>query len=253
MTISERHKYILDKVSKYGIAYVNELSEELNVSSVTIRKDLKFLEEKKLLFKTHGSASSIDPYINDRSVVLKEGMQVEQKAGIARKAVDLVAADDTIIIASGTTVLQLAKSLGSIDRLTVITSSTNITVALTKFSNIEIVQLGGIVRRSSTSVIGHYAEQMLSNFACSKLFLGVDGIDIDFGLTTTNMQEAHLNQIMMKAAQKTIVLADSTKFGRKGFGKICDIDMVDIIITDSNVNRGLVEKIEERGVKVLIV
>lgn len=253
MTISERHKYILDKVSKYGIAYVNELSEELNVSSVTIRKDLKFLEEKKLLFKTHGSASSIDPYINDRSVVLKEGMQVEQKAGIARKAVDLVAADDTIIIASGTTVLQLAKSLGSIDRLTVITSSTNITVALTKFSNIEIVQLGGIVRRSSTSVTGHYAEQMLSNFACSKLFLGVDGIDIDFGLTTTNMQEAHLNQIMMKAAQKTIVLADSTKFGRKGFGKICDIDMVDIIITDSNVNRGLVEKIEERGVKVLIV
>lgn len=253
MTISERHKYILDKVSKYGIAYVNELSEELNVSSVTIRKDLKFLEEKKLLFKTHGSASSIDPYINDRSVVLKEGMQVEQKASIARKAVDLVAVDDTIIIASGTTVLQLAKSLGSIDRLTVITSSTNITVALTKFSNIEIVQLGGIVRRSSTSVIGHYAEQMLSNFACSKLFLGVDGIDIDFGLTTTNMQEAHLNQIMMKAAQKTIVLADSTKFGRKGFGKICDIDMVDIIITDSNVNRGLVEKIEERGVKVLIV
>ncbi|WP_047448967.1 DeoR/GlpR family DNA-binding transcription regulator [Alistipes sp. ZOR0009] len=253
MTISERHKYILDKVSKYGIAYVNELSEELNVSSVTIRKDLKFLEEKKLLFKTHGSASSIDPYINDRSVVLKEGMQVEQKASIARKAVDLVAVDDTIIIASGTTVLQLAKSLGSIDRLTVITSSTNITVALTKFSNIEIVQLGGIVRRSSTSVIGHYAEQMLSNFACSKLFLGVDGIDIDFGLTTTNMQEAHLNQIMMTAAQKTIVLADSTKFGRKGFGKICDIDMVDIIITDSNVNRGLVEKIEERGVKVLIV
>lgn len=197
--------------------------------------------------------SSIDPYINDRSVVLKEGMQVEQKASIARKAVDLVAVDDTIIIASGTTVLQLAKSLGSIDRLTVITSSTNITVALTKFSNIEIVQLGGIVRRSSTSVIGHYAEQMLSNFACSKLFLGVDGIDIDFGLTTTNMQEAHLNQIMMTAAQKTIVLADSTKFGRKGFGKICDIDMVDIIITDSNVNRGLVEKIEERGVKVLIV
>lgn len=253
MTISERHKYILDKVSKYGIAYVNELSEELNVSSVTIRKDLKFLEEKKLLFKTHGSASSIDPYINDRSVVLKEGMQVEQKASITRKAVDLVAVDDTIIIASGTTVLQLAKSLGSIDRLTVITSSTNITVALTKFSNIEIVQLGGIVRRSSTSVIGHYAEQMLSNFACSKLFLGVDGIDIDFGLTTTNMQEAHLNQIMMTAAQKTIVLADSTKFGRKGFGKICDIDMVDIIITDSNVNRGLVEKIEERGVKVLIV
>ena len=180
-------------------------------------------------------------------------MQVEQKASIARKAVDLVAVDDTIIIASGTTVLQLAKSLGSIDRLTVITSSTNITVALTKFSNIEIVQLGGIVRRSSTSVIGHYAEQMLSNFACSKLFLGVDGIDIDFGLTTTNMQEAHLNQIMMTAAQKTIVLADSTKFGRKGFGKICDIDMVDIIITDSNVNRGLVEKIEERGVKVLIV
>lgn len=253
MTIAERHRLILEWIQKSGTAYVNELSEELNVSSVTIRKDLKLLEEKKLLFRSHGSASAIDPYIKDRSVALKESMQKEEKMRIAQKAVEMIAADDTVILASGTTVLQLAKSLSSSDRLTVITSSTNVTIELTRLTNIEIVQLGGIVRHSSTSVVGHYAEEMLSNFACSKLFLGVDGIDVDFGLTTTNMQEAHLNQIMMTAAQKTIVMADSTKFGRKGFGKICDIDMVDVIITDSGVNKSLVEKIEEKGVKVLIV
>lgn len=253
MTIAERHRLILERIQKSGTAYVNELSEELNVSSVTIRKDLKLLEEKKLLFRSHGSASAIDPYIKDRSVTLKESMQKEEKQRIAEKSVDLIAPDDTIILASGTTVLQVAKTLHLCERLVVLTSSTNVTLELVKVPNVEIVQLGGMVRRSSTSVVGHYAEEMLKDFACSKLFLGVDGIDMEFGLTTTNMQEAHLNQIMIKAAQKTIVVADSTKFGRKGFGKICDIDLVDIIITDSNVNPTMVEKIKERGVKVFVV
>lgn len=253
LTIVERHRFILERIQRNGTAYVNELSEELNVSSVTIRKDLKLLEEKKLLFRSHGSASVIDPYIKDRSVTLKESMQMEEKMRIAQKAVEMVTPEDSIILASGTTVLQVAKSIQHCERLVVLTSSTNVTLELVKTPNIEIVQLGGIVRRSSTSVVGHYAEEMLKNFACSKLFLGVDGIDMEFGLTTANIEEAHLNQIMIKSAQKTIVVADSTKFGREGFGKICDVDLVDFIITDSGINSAVVEKIEEKGVKVIVV
>jgi len=99
--------------------------------------------------------------------------------------------------------------------------------------NIDIIQLGGFVRNSSVSVVGNYAEKMLENFSCSKLFMGVDGIDLDYGLTTTNMMEANLNQVMIQAAQKVYVLADSSKFGRRGFGKICDLDAV---ITSSRIN-----------------
>ena len=253
MITSQRHKYILEKVAQKGFVSVSELGEELNVSTVTIRKDLKALEERKLLYKTHGGASSIDPYINDRPVNLKESIEVEQKELIARKAAELVMPNDSIIIASGTTVLALAKALHPDRNLTVLTSAMNVTLALLQHENIEVVQLGGIVRKSSSSVVGFYAESMLQNFACSKLFLGVDGIDLDFGLTTTNLMEAQLNQQMMKIAQKVVVIADATKFGKKGFGKICDLDKVDIIITDKRIPEPFVKKTEELGIQLFIV
>ena len=93
---------------------------------------------------------------------------------------------------------------------------------------------------------------MLENFSCSKLFMGVDGIDLEYGLSTTNMMEANLNRIMMKAAQKTIVLADSSKFGRRGFGKICDLDAVEHVITDSHIQPKILEELRERGLEVTI-
>jgi DeoR family transcriptional regulator of aga operon len=94
---------------------------------------------------------------------------------------------------------------------------------------------------------------MLNSFSCSKLFLGTDGIDLEFGLTTTSLQEAHLNQKMMKAAQKTIVLADSSKFGKRGFGKICSLEEVDQIITDKEAHPHFVKALEEKGIEVMLV
>src|SRR3546814_8935760 len=88
----------------------------------------------------------------------------------------------------------------------------------------EILQLGGVVRKSSSSVVGPYSEHILDDFFCSTFFLGVDGIDLEFGLTTTNSMEAHLNRQMIANSQKTVVLADSTKFGKRGFGKICSLE-----------------------------
>lgn len=253
MNIADRHKIILDKVLKDGHVSVSDLSDTLKVSAVTIRKDLKFLEEKKLLFRSHGSASHVDPYVNDRPVNIKESIQVDEKRRIALKAVSFITPEDSIIIGSGTTVLEVARAIDPFGKVTVLTAAMNITQALLGHKEVEIVQLGGVVRKSSSSVVGPYAEQMLKDFACSKLFLGVDGIDLEFGLTTTNMLEAHLNQVMMKSAHKTIVVADSSKFGRKGFGKICDFDAVDVIITDSGINPAYVKKIEELGVKLVVV
>ena len=101
-------------------------------------------------------------------------------------------------------------------------------------------------------MVGNYAEQILSNFYCSKLYLGVDGIDLDFGITTTDMREANLNQVMMRTAQKTIVLADSTKFGRRGFSKIADMEDVDLIITDAHVPQSVAQRLEEMGIELIV-
>jgi hypothetical protein len=119
--------------------------------------------------------------------------------------------------------------------------------------NIEILQLGGMLRKSSSSVMGSYAENILSDFFCSKFFLGVDGIDLEFGLTTTHAMEAHLNQRMIKVCQKTIVLADSTKFGKRGFGRICGLDEIDQIITDSGISDNTRKTLESLGVEVTII
>jgi DeoR family transcriptional regulator of aga operon len=118
---------------------------------------------------------------------------------------------------------------------------------------VEILMLGGIVRKSSTSVVGPHAEQMLEDHACSKLFLGVDGFDLDYGLTTTNALEATLNQAMMRAAQRTVVVVDSSKFGRRGFRRICNADAVDTVITDTGVSDETVHTLEQRGVVVEVV
>ncbi len=252
MTIAERHKFILDKLSDVGFVNVTDLSRDMNVTTVTVRKDLKILEDKKLLFRSHGSATPVSPYVKDKPVNEKRLVRVDDKQKIVLRTVGLIEENDAIIIASGTTVLALAKAIPQEMKITVITGAMNVSAALLDHQNIEIIQLGGVVRKSSASVVGHYAEDMLLNFGCTKLFLGVDGISSEYGLTTSNMMEAHLNGKMIKAAQKIIVLTDSGKFGKKGFGKICDIDDIDIIITDEGISETYRSQFEERGIEVIV-
>ncbi|MGM0946388.1 MAG: DeoR/GlpR family DNA-binding transcription regulator [Bacteroidota bacterium] len=253
MTLAERHRYILEQLEKTGLVTVSDLAKELNVTMVTVRKDLKLLEDKGLLFRSHGSATSVSPYVSDRSVQVKKLEQVEEKRKIAEKALDFLELNEAIIIGSGTTVGTFAQAIPRNYPLTVLTSAMNVALALIDTTELELVQLGGVVRKSSSSAVGHFAEEMLKSFACSKLFLSVDGISLEHGLTTSNMMEAHLNAEMIRSVQKTIVLADSQKFGRKGFGKICELEDIDVIITDSGIPEIYREKLEEKGIEVWVV
>lgn len=249
----DRHQHIINKLGQEGTVNVVDLCTELNVSSVTIRKDLKFLEEKDLLYRTHGGATLTNPYTADRSVNEKEKIKSGEKASIGAAAASLIEPNDCIIIASGTTVVSLAKHVHPKSTFTVITAALNVALELIHHPGIEVIQLGGLLRKSSSSVTGSYAEKILEDFSCSKLFLGVDGIDLEFGLTTTNMMEAQLNRKMIKAAQKTIVLADSTKFGKRGFGRICGLEDIDQVITDAGISDHKVERLRELGIEVTIV
>ena len=252
MTKEERHALIMDMLIQQNSILVTDLSERLQVSSVTIRKDLTELERAKKLYRSHGRAILINPYINNRNVNVKEKLCIDEKRIIGKVAASMITHDDSILIASGTTVHALARSIEADHKLTVITASLQVSELLSGQENIDIIQLGGMLRHSSLSVVGNYAESILSNFFCSKLFLGVDGIDLDFGITTTDMREANLNQEMMSKAQKTIVLADSSKFGRRGFSKIADMDEIDLIITDTNVQPTVAKRIEEMGIDLII-
>lgn len=251
--ITERHQFIIQKVQQEGHVKVLDLCRKLDVSSVTIRKDLKLLEDKNLLYRTHGGATVNNPYMTDRPVNEKEKLQASEKARIGTAAARLIGTNDSIIIASGTTVLALARSINPQEGLTVITSALNVALELTRHREVEVLQLGGTVRKSSSSVIGPYSANILEDFFCSTFFLGVDGIDLEFGLTTTNSMEAHLNRQMISISQKTIVLADSTKFGKRGFGRICSLEEIDHVITDSGVSDHTVKTLEGMGIEITVV
>ncbi len=242
----------MQRLQENGKVGIQELSDLMKVTGVTIRKDLKLLEDKSLLFRTQGGASITNPYTIERPINEKEFMRAEEKQKIAKAALELIGQHDSIIIGSGTTVFQLARCLYPSKHLTVITPAVRVTLELCARPNVEVLQLGGVIRPNSSSVAGAYAEGVLEDIACGTLFLGVDGIDLDFGFSITNLAETSLNQKMIESAQVIAVLADSSKFGRRGLGRVCHLEQVQYVVTDSGVQPGMVEQLEERGIKVII-
>lgn len=247
-----RHQFILKNLQENGRVMIEDLSAATGVSGVTIRKDLKILENKGLLFRTRGGGSISNPYTIERPINEKEFIHAKEKDLIAKAALSLIGENDSIMIGSGTTVFSLARALHPSHRLTVITPAIKVALELCHRPNVEVLQLGGLIRPNSSSVAGAQAEAILQNISCGILFLGVDGIDLDFGFSITNLAEAALNQKMIESAQVVAILADSTKFGRRGLGKVCDLDQIQYIVTDENVSAATVTHMEERGIKVII-
>ncbi len=252
ISIAERHKFIKEQLVKNGFVRVQDLAEQLGVTGATIRKDLRILESQNVLYRTHGSASPVKPHVMDISITEKQTQNTNLKKMIADAAQKTITPDDAIILASGSTVTTFAEILRPIGNINVVTPSLGIAVLLNEKENIKVLVLGGEMYKNSLSVRGIYAEMGLANVSCSKLFIGCDGIDFESGITCATVEEARLTNAMMKAASKTVVLADSSKFGRRGFGKISNIEDIDIIITDSGIPSSMKEQIEEAGVQIIV-
>lgn len=252
-SLEERHRQILDILHLQGSVSVVDLAERLNVSEVTIRKDLTTLESQNKLYRTHGRAIPISPYVGDRHINEKEKQHVLEKMAIGKAAAALVREHDSILMASGTTIIYAAKELASARNLTIISASVSASAVLSQNRDLDVVQLGGLVRESSLSTVGSFSEDMLRFFNCNILFMGADGVDLDFGVTTSNMMEANLNRSMMDASQQTVLLVDSSKFGKKSFSKICGCDKIQRIITDDGIPELYLENLQNLGVDVTIV
>ena len=251
--MDERHQEILDILRVQGSVSVTDLAGRLNVSEVTIRKDLTVLEQQNKLYRTHGRAIPISPYIADRHINEKEKQAVVEKNLIGKYAASMIEEGDCVMIASGTTILNVVREMMSLKNFTAITASVSASSMLSQNKDIEVVQLGGVVRPSSVSVVGSFAEDMLKYFSCSKLFVSCDGIDLDFGVTTANMMESNLNRLMMDKAQKAVLLVDSSKFGKRAFSKVCDLEDLDMIVTDDGIPQKFLEDLQEHGIKVVVL
>lgn len=249
---NKRQQDIVKILKKENYNTVQELSKTLKVSSVTIRKDLTILEEQGFLYRTHGGASSKPIYAFEQNITEKENINVEQKMKIAKKALTYINNNDYIILASGTTIQFLARIIPPFQNLTILTSSLPIALEISKTQNINLIQIGGEIRKSSTSVVGSIAEYTLNQFNCNKLFLGADGIDHLFGISTSNAATAILNKIMINRANKIYLLADSSKINKQSFGKICDLKNIDTLITDEGIKKTDLQKFKKIGIETII-
>ena len=250
----ERRAKILQLLSTNNKVFVNELSKEFAVSEVTIRNDLEQLEIKKLLIRARGGAMSVTHVVSyDQQLGEKHKLNIAEKILIGKAAARLIKDSDTVIMDSGTTTLEIVKSLiPTLSNVTIITNALNIANQLVLSQNINLIIPGGVLRKNSLSLIGPLAEKSFKNFYVDKVFLGVDGFDTLNGISTPNLEEAYLNQVMIDVAREVIVVADSSKFLRKSLAFICKLNRIDTVITDSGITEDDKKRLNDAGVKVIV-
>lgn len=249
-----RRNQIIQKLNKDGEVQVHELSKEFSVSEVTIRNDLEQLEQKQVLIRARGGAIKMEGNVSfDQGISEKDRLNYKEKAAIGKVAAKLIKERDTIILDSGTTTAEIVKNLPQIKELTIITNAMNIVTQLVSSPNgINVIIPGGYLRNTSMSLVGPLAEKNLNNFYVDKVFLGVDGFDTKTGVYTPNLDEAHLNEIMIEIAKEVILVTDSSKFNRRSLAFICPVNTIDIVITDAGISADDRIRLENAGVKVII-
>lgn len=253
-TTVERRMTIMNMLTENPEIYVHDLSKRFGVSTVTIRNDLKNLEKKKVLIRARGGAMKIDPVVSyDRLLWEKDKINYQEKQKIGKAAAALIKESDTVIVDSGTTTLEVVKNISQeITNLTIITNALNIANQVVLNKNINLIIPGGYLRKNSLSLAGSLAEKSLRNFYVDKVFIGVDGFDPHQGISTPNIDEAHLNQVMIEISKEVIVVADSTKFLRRSLAFICNTDCINTVVTDSGIHDEDKKILESAGVKVIV-
>jgi DeoR family transcriptional regulator, aga operon transcriptional repressor len=249
----ERRREILRLLGRDGRVLVKDLSSHFRISQITIRKDLDVLQERGLVHRTHGGAlTPPSSALNDLPVQEKEKLHRAEKGRIAQAAVRLVEEGQSILLDSGTTTEEIARSLRNFRKLTIITNAINIAAELAN-TEIEVILTGGTVRKNSSSLVGPLAEETLRQLSADILFLGVDGFDTRFGLSTPNLLEAKVNRVMVDISRKVVAVCDSSKFGRRSLSSIVPPNAIHRVITDKKMPKADLQNLKDIGVIVTLV
>jgi DeoR family transcriptional regulator, aga operon transcriptional repressor len=253
MLSEERRREILEMLHADGRVLVRDLSKRFRTSLITIRKDLESLHYEGQLERTHGGALPLKTgAMNDRSLGEKERLHRPEKMRIAMAAAHMIRQGQVIILDSGTTTTAIARACRHFKSLTIITNATNIAAELAE-TPVEVILTGGVLRKNSFSLVGPLAEDSLRKVNADLLFLAVDGFDVRYGLTTPNLLEARVNRAMAESARRTVVVCDSSKFGRRSLSLIMPTSAVHETITDKNILKNDLKALRDADVEVKLV
>lgn len=255
MKQSERLEVIIADIYQNGNVQVSDLSKRLNCSEVTIRNDIRLLDQQGVLKKTYGGAIRKE---NELSVDFIPGefyLNSEKKARIAKKAYEYIENGDAIIIDDSTTGSYLARYIRSHDekKITVVTNSILSATDLSSVNHVELFMVGGHIKGNPPSALDNITVNGIKQFHVNKAFIGVNGINLNVGLTSVGTPQMDIKREIINVSDVTYVLADSSKFDNRNLFTVCKIDEIDKIITDLDISKATLQLARTKNVQLDIV
>jgi len=248
----ERRRAIIEILDSDGRVLVTDMARKFDSSQVTIWKDLEILHAHGLVHRTHGGAlPAREGALEDPTLREKEKLHRKEKLRIAEVAAGLVKEGQVVILDSGTTTTAIARALRTFHNITIVTNALNIAAELTA-APVEVILTGGSLRKNSFSLVGPIAEETLRGLNADILFLGVDGFDVNYGLSTPNLLEAKVNRVMVGISKRTVAVCDSSKFGRRSLSLIVPPAALQEVITDHGIPKSDLRALKKAGIEVTL-
>ncbi len=248
----ERQKQILTLLERQGRLRVAEIVQQFSISEATARRDLESLAAQGKAQRVHGGVISVEKAPPELPILDRKIEQADEKARIGRAAAGLVADRETIFLGSGSTVLEVARNLRKRKSLTVITNSLPVLNTLAGLKEITVISLGGMLRDSELSFIGHITEQALSEVRVDKVFIGTRGLSLEYGLTNDYLQETLTDRAILKIGRQVIIVADYSKINRVATALLAPLDRMNTLVTDGNSDKKFVQELKKQGINVIV-
>lgn len=252
MLAAERMAKIVEITNERAIVTVDELIARIGSSKATIRRDISRLDEGGVIKKTHGGVMSIAmSTATEPPLRIKRNLHLEEKKRIAAKAMTHVEDNDFIFLDSGTTLLEFAKLFDGVRPLTAVTYDILAAMELASHPAIDLMMLGGSLRKTYYSFFGFFAESMLRQITVKKAFISADSIDLQQGLMSYTTDDIAIKKLLVASAKQTIVLCDHSKFEAQSHIKICGLSDIDVVITGREIGREKLCRLQEAGIAVV--
>ena len=248
----ERQRQILSRLTRQGRLSVTEIVAQFSISEATARRDLESLASQGKVQRVHGGVIAIEQAPPELPILQRATEQADEKARIGLATSQLIGDKETIFLGSGTTVLEVARNLRERKNLTVVTNSLPVLNMLAGMQGITAISLGGMLRESELSFIGHIAEQALAEVRVDKVVMGTRCLSLEHGLTNDYLQETLTDRAILKIGREVIIVADHTKINRVATALLASLDVMHTFVTDSQADKKFIQALKKKGIGVVV-
>jgi DeoR/GlpR family transcriptional regulator of sugar metabolism len=248
----ERQKQILSLLGRQGRLSVAEIVEQFSISEATARRDLETLASQGKAQRVHGGVIAIEQAPPEAPILDRKIEQAHEKQRIGRAAASLVRDKETVFLGSGTTVLEVARNLRHYKSLTVVTNSLPVLNIMAGLNEITVISLGGMLRESELSFIGHITEQALAEVRVDKVLMGTRGLSLEHGLTNDYLQETLTDRAILKIGREVIIVADHSKINRVSTALLAPLNAISVFVTDPKADRRFLQTLKKQGIQAVI-